>query len=256
MVSCKKEREEGDDENILYRDDVLKHYNLSYEFDVKSSVPRVTYLINNGVWLDNNIDLYQRMYNEFIEICPSEKMDWNKNTREIFKSFHTRGYFDTYNELSAHIKLAISKKIEYKKQDWSKLDSVMQSYKCAIQDTVGELKYDSEIFFHESCIYLDVLSNLLSNGYNVLQIYDGFYTDKSINNIENIIKFISESYYNKYINNNNDKETNTTNTNRYTTIVEKFKEDGHNVCYRNRNVTFDGYDYVKQLVDSALNLRE
>ena len=42
LVSAKKE----DDENKLTRKDVLDKYGLKYEFDVKSSVPRLTYLLS------------------------------------------------------------------------------------------------------------------------------------------------------------------------------------------------------------------
>lgn len=199
LVSCKKEVEEDDEENILYRQEVLDKYGLSYEFDVKSSVPRVTFLMNKGFWLDNNVDLYECMFDHFTNICPSEKVEWNKETREVFKNFHMRGYFDTYNQMAAHIKLAISKKTNYRKSDWNGLDYVMKSYKESIEETVGTLKYDSEVFFHESCIYLDVLYNLLNKGLNVLQIYDGFYTDKEVNDIEEIVKQLSERYYNNYI---------------------------------------------------------
>lgn len=235
-VSAKKEREEGDDEWIVYREDLLNRYNLSYEFDVKSSVPRVTYLLSNGDWLDNDIDLYEKMYQTFVKYCPSEKLEWNKETREVFKSFHMRGYFDSYAMLAAHTKRAISMKCEYKRSDWSDLDYVMKAYKDAISETVGELKYDSEIFFHESCMYLDVLKSLLDDGFDVLQIYDGFYTDKECKDIKERIQRITETYYNIYINNKD-------NDNKYNnTIVKKLDE-----VYLDEEVS------VEELADLALS---
>lgn len=213
LVSAKKEEEEDDKDWIIYRKDILNRYGLSYEFDVKSSVPRVTYLLSNGVWLDNNIDLYQKMYERFVQYCPTEKLEWSEETRDIFKSFHMRGYFDTYAMLAAHTKRAIALKGSYVKEDWKDLDTVMRAYKLSIEETVGELKYDSEIFLHESCIYLDVLKSLLDDGFDVLQIYDGFYTDKECRDIEERIKKISESYYKRYLkdikdNNNNNNDIN------------------------------------------------
>lgn len=203
LVSCKKRVEKGDKPNTLYRHDVLARYDLKHDFDVKSSVPRVTYLLSHGKWLDNDIDLYKRMYDRFVQICPSEKIEWNEESRDVFKSFHMRGYFDTYTMLSAHTKRAISLKGNYNKDEWSGLDYVMKAYKESIEETIGELKYDSEIFFHESCMYLDVLKSLLDDGFDALQIYDGFYTDKECLDMKERITNITETYYDTYIDNVN-----------------------------------------------------
>lgn len=99
LVSTKKQKEDGDPDNLLYRQDVLNKYNLKSEYDVTSSVPRVTYLINHGEWLKDEIDLYELMYQKYIKRCPEEDMGWSKKTRKIFKSFHMRGYFDTYERV-------------------------------------------------------------------------------------------------------------------------------------------------------------
>lgn len=246
LVSVKKEKEDGDEDGTIYRDDILKRYGLSYEFDVKSSVPRVTYLLNNGVWMDNNFDFYEVMFKNFIQLCPEETLEWNEETRKIFKSFHMKGYFDTEVMMATHLKFAISKKGKYDKNEWNNLDKVMSAYKQAITSTVGELKYDSEVFFYESCIYLDVLKELLNRNYKVLQIYDGFYLDRECKDIEEIVKNKANNFYNTYIsninkisiNNNNtninklsiNNNTNTNNINKlsinkYISIVKKFKVD-------------------------------
>ena len=192
LVSAKKEQ----DENKLCKEDVLNRYGLKYEFDVKSSVPRLTFALNKGVWLENDIDLYEIMYQKFIKLCPSEQLEWNETTRNIFKSFHMNGYFDTEAKLSAHLKRQVSMKVEkYNKKEWADLEYVMKSYRESIIETVGELKYDSEIFFHESCIYMDVTYDLLSKGIDVWQQYDCWYTDKEVANIEQIV----EHYVSRYI---------------------------------------------------------
>lgn len=200
LVSAKKEREADDTPNTLYKEDVLNRYNLKYEFDVKSSVPRLTYALNTGIWVDNNIDLYNKMYQKFIKLCPSEKLEWNDETRKIFKSFHMNGYFDTEAKLSAHLKRQVSMKTKYNKEEWSGLDFIMKAYRTSIVETVGELKYDNEIFFHESCIYMDVTFDLLKKGLNVWQQYDCWYTDKNID-IQSIVEFYVTKYINKHINN-------------------------------------------------------
>lgn len=200
LVASKKNKEEGDADNILYREDILKRYELNYEYDVKSSVPRVTYLLNKGQWLNENTDLYEVMFNKFIQKCPEETDEWNKETRDAFKSLHMRGYFDTENMIGAHIKREISKKVEhYNRDDWTWVDSLMRSYKRAIDETVGGLDYDSEIFLHESCIYIDVLFELLKRGYKVFQVYDGFYTDREVPDFQEIVAEKAYAYYEKYI---------------------------------------------------------
>ena len=198
LVSAKKEYNDKDQEWTLHKDQIFNKYGLKEHYDVKSSVPRLTYLLNKGIWLDNNIDLYETMYNDFIHLCPSEKLEWNNETRKMFKSFHMRGYFDTENKISGHIKREISLRQEYNKDSWSDLDYVMKSYKKCIENTLGDL-YDSEIFFHESCIYMDVLLELLKRDVQVWQVYDEWNTDKEISDIYDIIEQNALSYYNQYI---------------------------------------------------------
>ena len=229
LVSAKKE----EDYDKLTRQEVLDKYDLKYDFDVKSSVPRITYLLNNGTWLDNSVDFYKRMFENFCHICPSEKLEWNEETREMFKSFHMRGYFDTYAKVSGHIKRELGKKIEYKRSDWSELDYVMKSYKQSIEMTVGQ-EYDSEVFFHESCIYLDVLFELLKRNYNVWQCYDCWYTDKEVEDIQEIICNKALSYYSLYVykdnkdndnDNNNSSNDNTNKDNIYNNSIKLQNDD-------------------------------
>ena len=106
----------------------------------------------------------------------------------------------------------------------------MVAYKKAIENVIGSTERDSEIFLHESCIYMDVYEQLLNDGYEVLQVYDGFYMNKENKDIQKIIESKAMNYYNKYINNNN-KESNI-----YNTIVKSFNID------------------MASLVDEALNL--
>ena len=54
------------------------------EVDVKSSVPRVTYLLNHGEWLDNQIDLYAQMYGKPFD---------SSTLRTEYKYFFMRLYF-------------------------------------------------------------------------------------------------------------------------------------------------------------------
>lgn len=59
----------------------------------------------------------------------------------------------------------------------------------------------TEVFFHESCIYLDVIDKLLTMGINVAQVYDCFYFKKGEmpENMKEIIKECAMNYYNTWI---------------------------------------------------------
>lgn len=63
-------------------------------------------------------------------------------------------------------------------KDKEAVDAEMKLYKEAIEVAEGEDLYDSEVFFHESCIYMEVLKELLDNGYKVWQQYDAWYAKK------------------------------------------------------------------------------
>jgi hypothetical protein len=209
LVSAKKEYEQGDENKNIsgYKSEIFERYGLKYHYDVKSSVPRLTYFWNTGIWLDNSVDLYSRMYEKFVHYCPSEKVEWNEKTRKVYKDFHMRGYFDNYSTIAGHIKRLISMKIEYKKDEWTNLDYLMKSYKKSIEETIGET-YDSEIFLHESCIYMDVLFELLKRDLEVWQVYDEWNTNEEVEDIYDIISNKAISYYNNYINDNKEYNNN------------------------------------------------
>lgn len=54
----------------------------------------------------------------------------------------------------------------------------MSRYQRAIVKAEGGKLYGSEIFFHESCIYLDVLQALFDEGFFCWECYDAFYARK------------------------------------------------------------------------------
>lgn len=198
-VSAKKSKEANDAPNIIYREDLMKKYNTMFEFDVKSSIPRVTYLLNTGKWLPMSIDLYEEIWKEMINQMPEfAEIEWNSQTRDIIKYFHMRGYFDTYDMIAAHTKRAISLKGNYKASEWSALDKIMKVYKKAVETALGGKLYDSEIFLHESNIYMKVAKHILSNDYKLMQCYDGFFTNKEIKDLDKVIEEIATSYYNEY----------------------------------------------------------
>ena len=200
LVSAKSKREDGDDPNTVYREDIRKKYGLTAEYDVKSSVPRIAYSLSHGYWLDSSVDLYKKIYDVFVKLCPSEKMEWNEDTRAIFKSFFMNSYFDSPTMIAAHLKRTIAQKKEnkaYRAEEWKELDQVMASYRKSVEIVLGEKQMiDSEIFLHESILYMKVTRELMKENERVWQVYDCWYVDseRSIESIERRIADIFKQY--------------------------------------------------------------
>ena len=90
--------------------------------------------------------------------------------RDAIKALHMRAYFDSGKSMGAHVCRAMG--------DYTRAEEVaaeMRLLRLSIIYVEGCVLYDSEIFFHESCIYLDVLEELLGMGYFVWLCYDAFY---------------------------------------------------------------------------------
>ena len=231
LVSAKKDKDGSENFYGIYKEDVLLKYGFNLEKDVKSSVPRITYLLNNKEWLSEDIDIYQNIYNEYLKINNNN----NNNTivesfsevREAIKGLHMRGYFDNETMMAVHI----SNKV---KLNYDSVKDEMSKYRQAIISAEGGNTFGSEVFFHESCIYLDVLYELLKKGFDVLQIYDAFYSKKegmTNEEFETLVRQIVENkaiqYINNYqinINNTINKYNNLTNNNN-NTIVESFSNN-------------------------------
>ena len=218
LVSAKKDKVENKDFHGKYKEDVLKEQlgDKYYEFDVKSSVPRVTKLLNTGIWEDNTVDIYEEIYNNMRNFISRRTKvetfelpeEFSKETRKLFKSMFMKGYFD--KSVSTIVNHVISSVLgqcnglsdedyeEYKDKCTEYTKAVMTAYVAAIKETLGDT-YDSEIFLHESCIYLQVAKIIRERGIKLVQIYDGFYTDKSVEDIEEIVKEVAEKYYRTYI---------------------------------------------------------
>ena len=174
------------------RDSILvKKFGAVHKNDVKSSIYRITYLLNNGVWLDESIDLYEKIFGD--KLTTTE--------RELFKApFCMQLYFNTSaKSMKAHI--------EYKNPKtklWNKLNygyTLIEKARDNMFKAIGK-SWHSEIFLHESCIYTEVAHRLRLLGYKVIQIYDGFFTDRHLEKSEfdRIVKEEAMRYYRTYIN--------------------------------------------------------
>lgn len=182
------------DSGRAIRDEVIRRkFGNIYENDVKSSIYRITYLLNNGVWLDSSVDLYEEIYGAKFK---------SSEDRDLFKHpFCMQLYF---SKSSGQMKSSI----EFMKsatRRWNMANGGLELIVKA-QDNMFKAigrSYGSEIFVHESCIYAQVSHRLRGMGYKVIQIYDGFFTDRPLSKetFEQVVKFEACRYYDIYIHN-------------------------------------------------------
>jgi len=144
------------------RDEYLRHTfeEPFVEYDVKSSIYRVTKLLNYGIWEDDGVDLYTQMYPRQEKLTPEE--------RAAFKQLAMRLYFDYPNKVYLHT-LPVWE--GYNEAD---VKADLKEIRQSMLNVTGPF-YDSEIFFHESCIYIDVAYALRLRCASVVQVYDCFY---------------------------------------------------------------------------------
>ena len=164
---------------------------LNYSFDIKSSIHKITYLMNTGIWLPQSTDMYEMYHKEAIK-----NGVWNKTIRQLVKDFMQRCYFDKSKKTAVkHCK------DEYLKQHYKCYDDAkVYSNMCgllydAMRKVLGKT-YDSEVFLHESCIMIDVMWELIVHrGCKVFPVYDALYFDKEQNDIEQIVEKCALKYY-------------------------------------------------------------
>ena len=135
-------------------------------YDVNASIYRLTYNLNHNKPLGFDQDVYEMMY--------GHKFD-SKADRDAYKRICMRLMCGKLSQLGNQVERRLSK-LEDKSYDRARRE--------IIQDTMAEAKinmyealgssYDSEIFLHESCIYVDMLSKML-NSQDVSLVYDCFY---------------------------------------------------------------------------------
>ena len=162
LVSAKEHHNEND-ANFTgrWRKDVLADKLGKWaEYDVKSSIYRVAYLINHGVWLPRDQDLYSMMAGfEF----PTAQ------DRDNYKALAMKLYFDDSAKSIVHH--LVGKGVD--KCDAS--EGVIEEARKRMFDVCGA-SLKSEIFLHEGCIYLEAFRRMVEERrWRVIQVYDGFY---------------------------------------------------------------------------------
>jgi hypothetical protein len=203
LVSAKKDKDGNENFYGAYKEDILKKYGFNLEKDVTSSIPRITLSLNERQWIPEAVDIYELIYNKYV--ANHTVVQKFEEVRPAIKKLHMRGYFDKPSTLGVH-----TRRVMANVKNKEEVDAEMRVYQDAIIAAEGGTLYGSEIFYHESCIYMDVLKELLDKGYKVWQCYDAFYARKEGITQEQYVEYVTkevEEKANLYIH----------------TVVQKFK---------------------------------
>ena len=106
-------------------------------------------------------------------------------------------YFDAEKDIRNHTCYAMET-VENRQEVYDE----MKAYQKAVIKAEGGKLYGTEIFLHESCIYLDVLKELLDNGFFCWECYDAFYARKEGVTQEEFVQYVEalvEEKANAYI---------------------------------------------------------
>lgn len=159
---CCKEKEE--------RKLLLDQYGFNLKKDVRSSVPRITLSINKGHWIDEDIDIYKLINDEF-----APDVEFTEEYRDILKEYVLPTYFEEGSDKM------IGKNATYKfrlsKREKKEVDAMLGRLRRALVKAVGGKTFGSEIFYIESCIYIMTLYDLLTSRHMVWLVYDAFYSN-------------------------------------------------------------------------------
>lgn len=158
------------------RAELLKKYGFYLEKDVKSSVPRLTLSINEGHWIDENIDIYELINNEFDPGTKLTKEEWELR-REAIKHYMLTTYFEQGSDrlLGKNVTYKLDKEGMVK----TEVDELMGRLRSAASKVLGGKTFGSDIFYVESCVYLMTVYDLLTSRHMVWLVYDAFYSNGS-----------------------------------------------------------------------------
>lgn len=170
------------------------NHGLTESWDATSSIHSLSYAITHNKLPTK--DMYQ-LYYEKTEL--SKRVPFVKCMRDIVKSMMQRCYFD----ISEKAALQHYKKAEGDnyKEGYGEL---LQQLYTAMREVINT--YDSEIFFFESCVMIDVIYELVVNrGCRVLPIYDAIYFDKPQKDVQQIYENVVDKLIALLLANENNK---------------------------------------------------
>ena len=150
------------------RAEFLKKYGFNLEKDISGSVPRLTLSVNSGHWIDESVNIYERISKEF-----EPGAEWNEERKEIVKHYILVSYFESGSDkmLGKNVTYNINKD----GLDKTEVDKLMGNFRRAMCKVLGGKLYGSEIFYIESCVYIMTVYDLLKSGIMVWLLYDAFY---------------------------------------------------------------------------------
>jgi len=155
------------------------------DYDVHASIYQVTHLLNFGEWMGNGIDPYALMFGQPFS---------DKHQRTSYKSLCMSLYFDRTTTIINHNRFKTPQTL--KKYGEEQIQNVLTEAEAKMREFTGS-KFDSEIFLHESMLYLDFVWELRQRGINVVQVYDGFYLpckSISIDELEELMRQCAMNY--------------------------------------------------------------
>ena len=173
-----------DNDNPCYRGKWRSKYLTSIygpkcrDYDFNASIWRLSYNLLHDEMLDESIDGYTLAYGDKFE---------SDEDREIFKKIAMRLYFGGINQLGVQVEnkfkeilTKLDKKYTYNRSRAKLIQEIMSDQKLLAVEQIGGF-FDSEIFLHESCIYLNIYKDIVDSGIRCTQIYDSFYFNADVN---------------------------------------------------------------------------
>lgn len=220
IVSLKEHENENPNYSGVWRKEYLADRfkgKTVYSFDVKSSIFRVTFWLNFGVWLDNKIDLYRLMYGRDFK---------DEKERLAYKCLKMRTYFDGEKQIAKHIMPVFDKENE-----GDAVSGIIGDDKKREEEVIGR-SWGSEVFVYESCVYMELVHRLRMRGIEVVQVYDGFYSDnKDIEKecIKELSVIVSE-FETNYLSSNERVVLN------HNEVKKRIKSLSNNICINSRKI--------------------
>lgn len=169
LCSSKTEGELTPETKVKLREEVLEERGYHLYKDITSSVPRVSWALTYGQWVNDDVDFYKKIY-EFYK--PEHTVEEFLSERDAIKKLLFRTYFDNTDKNLGH---HTWRKMTHNKLSETVVKTEMVNLRRAVEAVLGGVLYNNYIFYAESVIYIDTLHYLLERGYDVWLVYDCFY---------------------------------------------------------------------------------
>lgn len=161
-----------------YREDELEKIfpHGYFEYDFCSSIYRIAYFMKNKIWLSPDVDIYEKIFGDMTD---EERQACKTFTMQVFFNRSSKQHFARTSRLFKEHNAKLENKNDVK--------LIMEQTRSMLESIIGEF-CGSKIFYYESCIYMLLLFELCEAGYDIVQIYDGFYC-----NDRSFIEFINSN---------------------------------------------------------------